>query len=302
MKTNKFNFKDLYSVIWTSEEPPKAVLQIVHGMTEHIDRYETLAENLTTSGIVVAGFDLPGHGHNNKTSSCASLGEDGWEKTLEAIDSFHKSLKEHYPDIPHIILGFSLGSFIVRDYLSKYKSDFSAAVIAGTGDQPSFVLSVLKSIVNSQINKNGFDNTTPLVKKLSFETYNEKFKPVKTSCDWLCSDEIENQKYIFDILCKENISSGLFWQLLDAMKRTGEKSTYSSWKEDLPVLLLSGENDPVGDFGKGVSRTENKMRQSGINNLKTVLFPNARHDIFHEIENGTFYDVVNELDNFILSI
>ena len=289
----------LQGILWTGEENPKAILQITHGMTEHIYRYRELAKVLTSYGIAVTGFDLRGHGKNLPKSSCASFKVNGWEESLKDIQIFSEYIKYKYPNSPHYILGFSLGSFLVREYLNKYDHNFSGAIIAGTGHQPSIVLSIIMSIVKTQINSNGFDSTTPLVKKLSFETYNAKFKPNNTDFDWLCSDEEQLKEYITDELCASSISSGLFYQLLSSMKYTGSNKAYDNWKKDIPVLLLSGDNDPVGDFSKGVRRVETQMKKSSILNVETYLLPGARHDVFHEIESGCTEQVTHLIINWI---
>lgn len=287
MKTEKFTFTGcggmkLSAAIWTPDGQPKAVLQIAHGMTEHIGRYDKLAEALTAQGVVVAGFDLRGHGRNAGDTHIASFGEGGWKKSLEDMHLFFAELDKRYPGIPHFMLGFSLGSFLLREYLGKYDDCVSGAIILGTGHQPGLALSIMCAIVKSQIKKSGFDGTTPLVQKLSFETYNQKFKPNRTASDWICADKAQLDLYIKDELCREHISSGLFWELLSAMKRTGAEDAYRNWRKDMPVLLISGQDDPVGDSGKGVQRVEAAMRKAGLTNVRMKLFPGARHDLLHE--------------------
>ena len=291
MFTKEFEFTGANGVrlpgtIWYPVCSPSMVVQITHGMTEHIYRYKEFATTLCLHGIAVAGFDLPGHGRNLSSSNIASFGNNGWKTALENIHDFSNYLQHNYPNIQKYILGFSLGSFLVREYLNKYEHIFSGAVIAGTGHQPAFVLSIMMSIVKRQIDANGFDNSTPLVKKLSFDTYNNKFKPTSTDFDWLCSDEKQLHDYINDRYCANAISSGLFWQLLNSMKYTGAKSAYSKWDKELPILLISGDSDPVGDFGKGILRVEKSMRAAGILNVSAHILPSARHDVFHEVSSG----------------
>lgn len=286
--------------IWLPEGEVKCVLQVVHGMTEHISRYEKLAKDLTQEGVAVVGFDLRGHGVKGKGMSCASFGEDGWEATLEDIHQLHLSLKTRFADVKHYLLGFSLGSFLVREYFSTYEDhDFVGTIIMGTGQQPALVLSVIMAIVKGEIKKVGHDNTTDLVRNLSFGTYNKKFSPNRTKADWLCSDEAELDKYIEDVLCKEDISAGLFWQLLAAMKRTADKNTYQKWKKDMPVLLISGEEDPVGDAGKGVRLVEKSMKNAGFANVTMRLYPGARHDILHEESSGVAKEVYQAIKEMI---
>ena len=291
MKTEKIKFLGannvvLPGILWMPEATPVALLQVTHGMTEHIGRYTALAEELTDHGIIVTGFDLRGHGKNPGNPECASFGKDGWEASLEDMHLFYEVLQKRFAGIPHFMLGFSLGSFLLREYLNQYSDEVAGAVIMGTGYQPGTILSVMMSIVKTQIKKAGFDKTTALVKQLSFETYNQKFKPNRTPSDWLCADEKQLDVYCTDTLCRENISAGLFWQLLGAMKRTGEKCAYTHWKKEMPVLLLSGKEDPVGDFSKGVSCVKNRMEKAGMNNVQMQLFEGARHDLLHEEESG----------------
>ena len=303
MKTNFFEFdsenKILPAVAWLSESKPIAVLQITHGMTEHIGRYEAFAEQLTASGIAVCGFDLRGHGKNGDDEEVASFGENGWQLSLNDMRNFFEVMKKQIPNVPYFMMGFSLGSFLLREYLSLYPDDVDGAVIIGTGHQPSWILSIMKAIVKGEWKKAGFDNTTALVKKLSFETYNQKFQPNETDSDWLCADEDELFEYIRDPLCRKYISAGLFWQLLDSMKRTGKRKAASAWKADMPILLLSGENDPVGNNGKGVRSICQQLKKLGMTDVTLQLFPNARHDLLHERKSGIADEAIKSLLHWI---
>lgn len=307
MKTERFNLTGsgnrlLPSILWLPETAPKAILQIAHGMTEHMGRYTPLAEHLTALGIAVAGYDLRGHGTNGSDPACASFGEGGWEASLEDMDLFRSYLSQRFANLPHFMLGFSLGSFLLREYLSKYpQMDLTGAAIFGTGHQPAAVLTVIMAIVKTQFKKAGPDGTTPLVKQLSFETYNKKFAPNRTVADWLCADEAELDTYLNDPLCRESISATLFYQLLGAMKRTGRKDTYNSWDKQLPILLLSGQDDPVGDFGKGVNAVKQAMDKAGLACVDMQLFPDARHDLLHETSSGCAEQVRSTLADWILS-
>ena len=154
----------LPAVVWTPEQEVKAVLQITHGMTEHMGRYESLAAELCNRGIAVAGFDLRGHGKNPGNPEIASFGEGGWTASVEDMRLFFAELQSRFPGIPHYMLGFSLGSFLLREYLTKYprEGELAGAIIAGTGHQPGWLLSVMMAIVKGAFKKAGFDGTTDL--------------------------------------------------------------------------------------------------------------------------------------------
>ena len=289
MKREYFDFSGqnktaLPGYIWLPEGEVKAVVQIAHGMTEHMGRYEAFADYLCPMGIAVAGFDLRGHGKNPGDPETASFGEGGWAASVEDMRMFYELLKNRFSGAPLYMLGFSLGSFLLREYLIKYpgEGEIAGAVIMGTGHQPGWLLSVMMGIVKGQIKKSGFDGTTDLVRKLSFGTYNQKFKPNRTAADWLCADEAELNGYLADPLVRKDISAGLFLELLGSMKRAGNACCYGK----LPVLLISGQDDPVGDGGKGVRALCQRMKKAGTENVTMKLFPGARHDLLHEERNG----------------
>ena len=286
MKTKTFEFSGynntiLPAMLWQPEGEMKALLQITHGMTEHIGRYEAFAREMTAKGIAIAGFDLRGHGRNPGDKAVASFGEGGWEAELNDMKHFYDLLEERFPGVPHYLHGFSLGSFLLREYLSRYPEDGAGAVILGTGNQPGWLLSVMMAIVKGQIKKVGFDCYSPLVRQLSFGTYNQKFKPNRTEKDWLCSDNETIDDFIADPLCRENFSAGLFYQMLSAMKRTGRKSAYDTWNKKQPILLICGENDPVGNMGKGAKAVMQAMKQAGLD-VTFHLLPGSRHMILGE--------------------
>lgn len=302
MRTENLSFSGyndtlLPAVIWLPDNAPKAILQITHGMTEHIGRYEAFAQKMTAQGIAVAGYDLRGHGRNSSQPDVASFGENGWEASLQDMRLFFDFLALRFPGIPHHMLGFSLGSFLLREYLGKWGDGVSSAMIMGTGNQPGFVLSVMMAIVKGQIQRAGFDHTTDLVRQLSFGTYNQKFKPNRTASDWLCADAVQLDDYMADPLCRKDISSGLFWQLLGAMKRTGGRKACDSWNKEMPVLLISGQDDPVGDMGKGVLAVKKQLDCAGMKRVSVHLLPGARHMLLSENESGAAdkaYDIIAE--------
>ena len=293
MKTETFDFAgysgtNLPACLWMPEGEVKAVLQVTHGMTEHMGRYEAFAEYLCPMGIAVAGFDLRGHGRNPGDAEVASFGEGGWAASIEDMQLFYELLEQRLPGVPHYMLGFSLGSFLLREYLTKYPEEggIAGAIIMGTGHQPGWLLTIMQGIVKGQIKKAGFDKTTDLVRQLSFGAYNQKFKPNRTAADWLCADEVELGKYLEDPLVRKDISAGLFWELLGSMKRTGSAYEYDGWDTGLPILLISGQDDPVGDAGKGVHAIYSRMKKSGMEHVTIKLFPGARHELLHEEQNG----------------
>ena len=292
----------LPAVQWVPETDIKAVLQITHGMTEHMGRYVSFAEQMTSRGIAVAGFDLRGHGKNPGDPQVASLGKGGWEASIGDMKCFYDLLDFRFPGIPHFLLGFSFGSFLLREYLGCYFDDPAGAIIMGTGYQPPALLSVMAAIVKSQWKKQGFDGTTDLVRKLSFGTYNQKFQPNRTQADWLCGDNLQLDEYLADPLVRKDISSGLFSDLLNSMKRTGSHFAYDHWETHIPILLLSGERDPVGDNGNSIQTIYKRMKKTGIENVTMHLLPEARHDLLHEAASGAAAQAIALIKDWILEV
>lgn len=291
---------NLPAVLWQPEQEIKAVLQITHGMTEHMGRYESLAADLCSHGIAVAGFDLRGHGKNPGNPQIASFGSDGWAASMKDMHLFFTELQNRFPGVPHYMLGFSLGSFLLREYLGKYPNGVAGAIIAGTGHQPGWLLSIMRVIVKGAFKKAGFDGTTDLIRQLSFGTYNQKFKPNRTEADWLCGDTKALDDYLADPLVRKTISAGLFWELLGSMKRTGNTASYAGWNKEIPILLLYGTDDPVGDSGKGVPQLYGMMKKAGLQAVDCQQFPGARHDIFHEESSGTAESVHHCIADWLL--
>lgn len=307
MKTYRAHFlgkddKKLHLMIWEPDIKPVAVLQIIHGMTEYIERYKDLAERLTEKGIIVCGFSLRGHGesyNSSKNPKVASIGEDGWNKSIEDIKLFSLYMQDRYNNLPYYMMGFSLGSFLLREYLSKYDDNLAGAIIVGTGNQSANIIKPLRLLVKMDMSHYGVDGHTALVNKLSFETYNNKFKPTLTDFDWLCSDREQLEVYIKDNLCRKQISSGIFYELLGSMIRTSCSDACSSWNKSMPVLVMSGLKDTVGNFGKGVESFINQLVENDIN-VESHLFDNARHDLFREKLSGDADLALSKLESFIL--
>lgn len=192
----------IHAVKWIPEEEPKAILQIAHGVTEHILRYEELAQYLTERGIAVVGNDHLGHGTSIlKKSHQMYFGPVGsWDWVVEDIKSCMEITKKQYQNIPYYILGFSLGSFVLRTYLIKHPKTVEGAIIVGTGQTPHLQIMLAKYMANKEAQKVGEKNTSPTIRKLTFETYNKKFAPNRTEYDWLCLSDKSIDEYIKDPL------------------------------------------------------------------------------------------------------
>ena len=297
------NKTQIHAVEWKPEKEIIGVIQIAHGVTEHILRYEQFAEFFTQKGFVVVGNDHLGHGTSiAKNSKPMYFGpKNSWNFVVQDIETCRKMTKEKYSDIPYVLLGFSLGSFLVRTYLIDYaKEPIDASIIMGTGYIPNFKIAIAKMIANNEAKKVGEENTSSVIKSLTFETYNKLFKPNRTECDWLCSNEKAIDEYLADPLRGKNYSAGLFIELLSGMQYTSNLKNIKKMNKKIPIFLLSGDKDPVGEFGKGVIKTFDILRKAGIENVDIKLYKGLRHDILHEENRNNIYaDIYNWLEKNI---
>ena len=284
----------IHAVEWIPDEKPKAILQIAHGFTEYILRYEQFAEYLVKKGIMVVGNDHLGHGKSiAKDSEPMYFGPTGsWKWAVEDMYTCTKMIKEKYPEIPYYMLGFSLGSFLLRTYLIEYPGIADAAIIMGTGETPPVQIALAKFIANKEAKKVGENHTSPMIKKLTFDTYNKFFAPNRTDYDWLCSDNEGLDEYIADQMRGGNLSAGLFREMLSGMKFTSEIKNLKKMNLNTTILFIYGDEDPVGEKGKGVIKAYHKFQDIGMKDVEIKLYPKLRHDILHEKCKKEIYEYV----------
>lgn len=300
MQKQEFNYLSsngstlIHCVKWVPENPI-GVIQIVHGITEHIDRYEEFANYMVNQGYIVIGNDHLGHGKSIITDKPKMfIGELGsWNYLVKDINTLYEIITEEYK-LPTYLIGFSLGSFVSRHYLIDYNPFYQKAILVGTGIQPNIVLNILKLIVKGEVKKIGVENTSKFIRELSFGTYNKQIKDAKTDYDWLTSSEEEINKYINDPLVGKDTTGSLFYELLDGMVYTSKLSNIKKMKE-LPILLLSGLDDPVGSKGNGVKKLENIYKKNNID-VSLKLYEGKRHDLFHETNK---LEVFNDILTYI---
>lgn len=270
----------------------KAVIQISHGMTEHSDRYIPFAEKLCENGYAVFTNDHLGHGRSVKDDSM--LGFFGSEKGYMNIVNDCKKLtdiaKEQYPDVPHFFFGHSMGSFIARCYTKYYGSGIDAAVYCGTSG-PNPGASVGIAIANLIIKTKGEMHRSSFINSVAFGTYNKKTEK-KTEFDWLTKDEGIIKEYIADKYCGFVFTAAGFRDLFSVLNEVNAKDWYLSLRKELPVLLIAGEDDPVGSYGKGVTAVYDGLLKTGHTNATLKLYPNDRHEILNETDKD---DVMNFL-------
>lgn len=288
------NVTDIHAIKWDIENP-RAVLQVAHGVTEYIDRYDEFAKYLNEKGIVVVGNDHLGHGKSiSEEKGPMYFGKEGsWDFAVEDLYSLYTKTKIEYPNIPYFILGFSLGSFLVRTLLIKHSEVSDGAILVGTGQTSWLNIKLGLMMANKEAKEHGDNAFTEKIDDLTFGTYNKKFKPNKTKLDWLCSNEDALDLYMKDPSRGESFSAGLFRELLSGMMYDRDIDNIKKMNRDLPILFLSGSDDPVGDYGKGVDKAYKDFKKAGIKNLSIKMYPGLRHDILNEKSKNEIYEDVS---------
>ncbi|MDO4282520.1 MAG: alpha/beta fold hydrolase [Clostridia bacterium] len=290
---------NIHAVEWLPEMKTIAVLQVSHGVTEYILRYEPLAKYLTDKGIAVVGIDDIGHGLSIASGKEPMyFGTEGSFKfVVEDTYTCYKMTKAKFKDVPYIMLGFSMGSYIARAFLIDYPDSVDAAILMGTGQTPPISIFLGKLMANKEAKKVGEDHTSSGIDKLTFGTYNKAFAPNRTEFDWLCKSEKNLDEYIADPMRGKAFTAGLFRELLSCMAYTGKKENIEKMNKNIPIFLISGSMDPVGECGKGVMRANAAFKKVGINDITVKLYDDLRHDILHE---DNYQQIYNDLYNWII--
>ncbi len=279
--------------VYTPDVTPKAVIQIIHGMCEYMERYEHFAEYLCSKGIVVCGYDMRGHGRSAKTKD-----DLGWFGAKKGYDYFSKDtealrliMREKYKRLPYIMFGHSMGSLVLRDYIVDHGTDIDGAIISGTvgGKYP---LKQGIALTEFTARFKGGRSRRESLKDTIMKVFDMDF-PEGTPQAWLSRDinvGIENDK---DELCGFTFTSRGFNDLL----RLYDNVSYPEWAYDvpksLPIFIVSGSEDPIGGKGEGVTEVYKSLEDAEINNLKFKLYDGARHELVNETNKEEIFDDIH---------
>lgn len=275
----------IYGCVWKPEREPIGVLQIIHGMTEYIDRYEEFASYFTDLGYIVCGFDLESHGDSKHTNT-QGLYMEQWDDLVSDIEVFRAKIHRKYVDIPYAMMGFSLGSFLLRTHQCMYPKTADKLIYIGTGQPKTTGLRVASGMVN-MVCKNK-QKPSKFVKKLAFDNYNRKFNHAKSSVEWLLMDNEAQKRYLTDKRIVMDLTPAFFLQFLQGMIKVNEMEQWLHYKGE--VLFLEGEEDPVSN---GAKKVVNKYIRSGANITRYVLY-DYRHDILHDGCRETVFQMIEE--------
>ena len=280
---------------WTPEAQPKAVLQIVHGIAEFVERYDAFARYLNELGFVVVAEDHMGHGQSINGESIQGYFHGGWFNGV--ADTYHllEETKKEYPDLPYVLFGHSMGSFMARTILCRYPDcGIAAAIICGTGWQPTIALPALLKVVGAICAKNGEQKPSELLQKIVFGGYNKKVEHQRTEFDWLSRDAKIVDDYIAHPLCGFTASCGLLRDMMTGIYYIQKAENLEKMRKDLPVFFVAGGDDPVGEYGKGVFQAAAAFEKIGMQDVSVRVYPLCRHEILNEINREEVFGDIAE--------
>lgn len=283
---------DIHAIKWIPDKQPTAILQIVHGMVEFVERYNEFAEFLKDKGFLVVANDHLGHGLSVIDANHYGYfdKQDGNGKILGDIHELRKITNEQYSDTPYFILGHSMGSFLTRQYIEKHGDGLTGAIIMGTGSQPLLMLNTGRCICSLIAAFKGWTYRSKFVDTMAFGGYNKKFKPSRTPKDWLTKDKEIVDAYIAEPMCNFIFTLNGYYNLFYSIRDCQNKTNINKIPKNLPVLFVAGADDPVGNFGKGVRKAYKGFVKSGMNDVNLKLYDGDRHEILNETDRFTVYD------------
>lgn len=275
----------LHIIEWKPEGKVQGIIQISHGMIEHIGRYDRFATFMVKKGFLVIGNDHLGHG---ETAAGENYGyfapEDGSRYVVRDLHRVSLYIRKQYPEVPFFLLGHSMGSFMARRYAMTYGRELDGLIAMGTGSKPEWLLKVGRMLVLVLSAVKGERANSWLLERFCFALYNRHFKPVRTPSDWLTRNEKLVDAYRNDPYCTFEFTLNGYRTLFEVISFIQKRENICRLPHHLPMLFLSGDEDPVGNYGRSVRRVAKSYRRAGVMDVTCKLYPDARHELFNELE------------------
>ena len=283
----------IHAIEWIPEGDVIGVLQMCHGMVEYIDRYDEFAQFLASKGFYVVGHDHLGHGGSVTSEEKRGYFHhpNGNEVIVSDIHTLRLLTQEKYPGLPYFMMGHSMGSFLVRQYLGSYSEGISGAIIMGTGNQPEGILSAGMFMCRLISLFKGWEHRSNLVNNMAVGGYAKKM-----GLNWLSKNPENQKKYVDDPNCGFIFTVNAYYHMFRGMSLMNKLEKNGSALKTLPLFFVSGAEDPVGECGKGVEKVVALYREKGYENVQMKLYPNDTHEILNELDKDAVYqDLLNFL-------
>ena len=275
---------------------PKGVIQLVHGSCEHSGRYTEFINYFVSQGFVVYAQDHRGHGKTaTSTDAYGYFGEtDGWQRLVDDLKAVNDVIRQSHETLPIVMVGHSMGSFLARHYAQLYGQTLSGLILSGTAHQPRAILHLGCAVAKLLKRLKGTHYRSNLLNTLSYGQFNREFKPSRTTHDWLSQDETVVDLFLQDEACGFTFTTSGFYDMFTGLLAITDQHQIKKIPKQLPVLFISGENDPVGGNGQMVKKAARLYKELGIEHVTLKLYPAMRHEIFNEFEKEKVYQDMRE--------
>lgn len=268
-----------------------AHIHIIHGMAEHIARYEEFIQFLTLRGFTVSGHDQRGHGRTAERNGVEGFfaEQQGFERVVQDVSEVISAVQEQIGELPLVLFGHSMGSFVARRFIQLHSDSVSRVVFSGTGGNPGIAgkLGILLANANGRLN--GKDEKSNALGMLVFGPFIRSFKNESSTFAWLSSDAGEVAKYDADPMSGFVSTNQFYSDLFEGMLLINKKSELAKIRKDLPILLIGGSKDPVGHNGKDLFTAARDYSQAGIEKVQVYLGEDARHELLHEVKREQYF-------------
>lgn len=277
--------------LWVSEgvsDQPRGVVHWLHGMAEHGARYGALAQALNAAGWHLCVHDHRGHGGSTSPDCPQGHFADrhGWQQVVGDVSRVQAWLREQYPDLPQVLGGHSMGSFIALAWAEQHASQPDAAlaglVLCGSDYSPGWFYHLARLPILLERRRRGPRSTSPLIRNMTFEAWARTLKTRHTDFDWLSRDNEEVQAYIDDPACGFDCTTQLWSDLLGGLSRAHSRTALQQLPTDLPVLLMAGDSDPMSRHGKGMNALHKALQRRGLKGLVFHEYAGGRHEILND--------------------
>lgn len=286
---------EIYYEIYEPENPT-AHVHIIHGMAEHIGRYEEFARFLAKNGFAVSSHDQRGHGRTAERHGAYGFFADfdGFNRVVEDVEEVLKTVQPQIGELPLIIFGHSMGSFVARRYIQLHSGKISKVVVSGTGGDPGAAGKAGLLFALAAARFSGKRAVNPILGKLTFGSFNKPFKDEGSPFAWLSRDKEAVEKYESDPMCGRPSTNQFYVDLFQGLSLIHKKEEVEKMRKDLPVLLISGSEDPVGDNGKGLFSAAKQFQEAGMADVQLYLAEGGRHELLHETNKQQHFETIVE--------
>ena len=284
--------KEIASYYWRAHGTARATLQIVHGMGEHSLCYDHFAGYLAQCGFAVYSSDHRGHGRTvSATDTFMYFSKSGgWQQVCGDIEQFGFAIEGEHLDVPHFIFGHSMGSFLTRALISTSSLSFAGVILCGTaGSLGWLIYSLGIAIARIEKLRLGEYSSSLLLTNLAFGDYNKSYSNQQTWIDWLSRDTQHIDLCLADPLRNHPVTTSFYLDLMQLVRFVQSEKCYRGWSKKVPTLLIAGDDDPVGNYGKGPMQVYKKLKKHGVEDVSLHIFGNARHELINEVNKDEVY-------------